>query len=184
MAKENKTVTLTVNSTSKLRFMTDRQNAINDSMENLNKMGARLINIVDGPLQPFGPFGNVYATLTILFEVDTEDPRYQAYIKELEEETQEKQSQNSGGCYVATAIYGSYDCPEVWTLRRYRDYRLAETLPGRLFVALYYSISPTLVKWFGETQWFKKIWKTELDKMVERLNREGIADTPYQDRQW
>ena len=25
------------------------------------------------------------------------------------------------GCYVATAVYGSYDCPEVWTLRRYRD---------------------------------------------------------------
>src|SRR5699024_12626084 len=25
--------------------------------------------------------------------------------------------QSSGGCYVATAVYGSYDCPEVWTLR-------------------------------------------------------------------
>lgn len=24
---------------------------------------------------------------------------------------------NSGGCYVATCVYGSYDCPEVWTLR-------------------------------------------------------------------
>ena len=28
-------------------------------------------------------------------------------------------SSSSGrGCYVATAVYGSYDCPEVWTLRR------------------------------------------------------------------
>ena len=26
-----------------------------------------------------------------------------------------------GGCYVATAVYGSYDCPQVWTLRRVRD---------------------------------------------------------------
>lgn len=26
------------------------------------------------------------------------------------------------GCYVATCVYGSYDCPEVWTLRRFRDY--------------------------------------------------------------
>ena len=25
------------------------------------------------------------------------------------------------GCYVATCVYGSYDCPQVWTLRRYRD---------------------------------------------------------------
>ncbi|MDR0918559.1 MAG: hypothetical protein LBM93_04840 [Oscillospiraceae bacterium] len=34
-------------------------------------------------------------------------------------------SPNSGRCYIATAVYGSYDCPEVWTLRRFRDYILA-----------------------------------------------------------
>ena len=27
-------------------------------------------------------------------------------------------------------IYGSYDCPEVWTLRRYRDKFLSETWYG------------------------------------------------------
>lgn len=91
---------------------------------------------------------------------------------------------DSGGCYVATAVYGSYDCPEVWTLRRYRDYTLAETWYGRAFIHTYYAISPTLVKWFGNTVWFKNMWKPKLDKMVERLNREGVADTPYQDSQW
>lgn len=34
-------------------------------------------------------------------------------------------------CYVATAVYGSYDCPEVWTLRRFRDFALDETWYGR-----------------------------------------------------
>lgn len=33
---------------------------------------------------------------------------------------------NSGGCYVATAVYGSYDCPQVWTLRRFRSFSLAK----------------------------------------------------------
>ena len=42
-------------------------------------------------------------------------------------ETSTPPAGNSGGCYVATAVYGSYDCPEVWTLRRYRDYTLAAT---------------------------------------------------------
>ena len=88
------------------------------------------------------------------------------------------------GCYVATAIYGSYDCPEVWTLRRYRDYTLAKSCLGRLFIFLYYSISPTLVRWFGETQWFKKMWKPKLDRMVAQLKIRGYADTPYQDRNW
>lgn len=43
---------------------------------------------------------------------------------------------NMGGCYVATAVYGSYDCPQVWTLRRFRDYTLAETWYGRAFSVL------------------------------------------------
>lgn len=93
-------------------------------------------------------------------------------------------SQNSGGCYVATAVYGSYDCPQVWTLRRYRDYTLAETWYGRAFIRTYYAISPTLVKWFGHTNWFKKMWKGKLDRMVSGLNAKGVQDTPYQDRNW
>lgn len=87
-----------------------------------------------------------------------------------------------GGCYVATAVYGSYDCPQVWTLRRYRDYTLAETWYGRVFIHIYYAISPTLVKWFGHTEWFKKMWKDMLDRMVVNLNAEGVDNTPYKDR--
>lgn len=94
------------------------------------------------------------------------------------------QASNSGGCYVATAVYGSYDCPQVWTLRRYRDYTLAETWHGRAFIHTYYAISPTLVKWFGNTTWFKKLWRGKLDKMVKRLNNDGVLNTPYEDRNW
>lgn len=91
---------------------------------------------------------------------------------------------SSGGCYVATAVYGSYDCPQVWTLRRYRDYTLAETWYGRAFIHTYYAVSPTLVKWFGDTQWFKNMWKPKLDRMVEDLRAEGVEDTPYEDKAW
>ncbi len=89
-----------------------------------------------------------------------------------------------GGCYVATAVYGSYDCPQVWTLRRYRDYDLAETRRGRAFIKTYYAISPTLVKWFGETEWFKKMWRGKLDSLVRKCQKKGYADTPYSDRVW
>lgn len=92
--------------------------------------------------------------------------------------------QSSGGCYVATAVYGSYDCPQVWTLRRFRDYTLAETWYGRAFIHTYYAISPTLVKWFGHTEWFKKMWKGKLDRMVANLNADGVKDTPYEDKVW
>ena len=54
----------------------------------------------------------------------------------------ERPNTTNNGCYVATAVYGSYDCPQVWTLRRYRDYTLAETWYGRAFIRTYYAISP------------------------------------------
>lgn len=96
----------------------------------------------------------------------------------------ERPNPTSNGCYVATAVYGSYDCPEVWTLRRYRDYDLAETWYGRAFIHTYYAISPTLVKWFGHTAWFKKMWKGKLDRMVKNLQDKGYESTPYEDRNW
>lgn len=99
-------------------------------------------------------------------------------------ETTQTASKSGGGCYVATAVYGSYDCPQVWTLRRFRDNTLAETWYGRAFIHTYYAISPTLVKWFGKTEWFKNLWKPTLDRMVERLNNEGVENTPYSDRNW
>lgn len=88
------------------------------------------------------------------------------------------------GCYIATCVYGSYDCPQVWTLRRYRDYTLSKTLFGRVFVRIYYATSPTLVKWFGTTKWFRRFWRGVLNRWVSVLNNKGVADMPYEDRKW
>ena len=104
------------------------------------------------------------------------------FVKGIEPFNAEKAK--SKGCYVATCVYGSYDCPEVWTLRRFRDNTLGATWYGRLFIYTYYAISPTLVKWFGHTKWFKKMWKGTLDQMVSNLRAKGIEDTPYNDKNW
>jgi len=86
-----------------------------------------------------------------------------------------------GSCYVATAVYGSYDCPQVWTLRRYRDNSMATTWDGRAFVRLYYLISPIVLRVFGRLAWFNCILKKTLDSIVKRLNYKGVPDTPYCD---
>lgn len=85
------------------------------------------------------------------------------------------------GCYVASCVYGSYDCPEVWALRRFRDYTLDTTWYGRAFISTYYAISPTLIKWFGKTKWFNAVCKKPLDRMVKKLLKKGYTDTPYRD---
>lgn len=105
-------------------------------------------------------------------------------VKGVCERCGEKDYDIAQGCYVATAVYGSYDCPEVWTLRRYRDHTLAENRYGRAFIKTYYAISPTLVKWFGNTKWFKRMWRGKLDRMVANLQKSGVESTPYQDKNW
>lgn len=104
-------------------------------------------------------------------------------IKELNPSYEEPEI-NKGGCYVATCIYGSYDCPQVWTLRRYRDYTLSKTWYGRAFIHTYYAVSPTIIKVFGKYRWFKRLWKPKLDKMVTKLQDDGYDSTPYIDKEW
>ena len=119
-----------------------------------------------------------------------EDARHNAQILERElsggnnyssNSDQSTSSKRSGGCYIATAVYGSYDCPQVWTLRRYRDMSLAKNFYGRAFIKIYYALSPTAIKLFGKTKWFQHFWKKKLDRMVYKLNRLGFEDTPYND---
>lgn len=65
---------------------------------------------------------------------------------------------NEGSC-----IYGNHDCPEVWTLRRFRDDVLRKHLWGRAFVRAYYRISSGFVEKYGSANWFRRVWKKFLD---------------------
>lgn len=93
----------------------------------------------------------------------------------------QKSNDKSGGCYVATCVYGSYDCPPVWTLRRFRDNKLSQNIYGRMFIRVYYAVSPKIVKMFGEYGWFHKMWKKSLDRLVSKLQKNGMESTPYED---
>ena len=88
---------------------------------------------------------------------------------------------NRRGCYVATCIYGSYDCPEVWTLRRYRDTKLSKSWFGRLFIQIYYATSPKIVELSGNRKWFNRLLKPILNKLVSKLQNNSVDSSPYSD---
>lgn len=48
------------------------------------------------------------------------------------------------GCFIATACFGNYEAQEVIVLRKFRDEVLIQTLLGRIFIKVYYWISPTI----------------------------------------
>ena len=76
---------------------------------------------------------------------------------------------NTDACYIATCVYGSYDCPEVMVLRRFRDGVLKKNVFGRAFIRCYYAVSPHAVKLFGRYRWFHKFWKNLLDRLIGRI---------------
>ena len=76
---------------------------------------------------------------------------------------------NTDACYIATCVYGSYDCPEVMALRRFRDGRLRKSPLGRCFIRFYYAVSPHVVRLFGRYRWFHKFWKSVLNRLIRRI---------------
>lgn len=92
-----------------------------------------------------------------------------------------KSMQSSNGCYIATCIYGSYDCPQVWVLRRFRDFFLRRFTLGEFFIKYYYRISPMIVDIFGECYLFRFVFRKFLDFMVLWLKNRGYSDKLYND---
>lgn len=74
------------------------------------------------------------------------------------------------GCYIATAVYGSYDATEVLVLRKFRDDILSKHLLGRIFIKIYYTLSPPVAEWLKDAKKVNLLVKNILDKFVHRLS--------------
>jgi hypothetical protein len=74
-------------------------------------------------------------------------------------------------CFIATAVYGSYDAPQVIILRRLRDEKLILSSTGRLFVGAYYRVSPPLAQRLKNSPFFAKPVRYILDKFVAWLDK-------------
>lgn len=74
--------------------------------------------------------------------------------------------EKSGGCYIATAVYGSYEAPEVLILRRFRDKVLLNHGWGRVFVKIYYTLSPPVAKALGNARFINRLVRGMLDRIV------------------
>ena len=79
------------------------------------------------------------------------------------------QAPKKSGCYVATMVYGDYDSHQVMVLRRYRDEVLEKGKLGRLFIRVYYRLSPGFVERFGRFRFVHRVIRYGLDRIVRRL---------------
>lgn len=61
-------------------------------------------------------------------------------------------------CFIATAVYGSPDVPEVLELRNFRDNILLTNKLGQIFVKYYYLYSPYVADYIGKNNFIKIIF--------------------------
>jgi hypothetical protein len=72
-------------------------------------------------------------------------------------------------CYIATAVYGDADAPEVRRLRRWRDERLNTTRLGRRICAFYYAVSPKLAERLPPGGLLSRFIRRVLDRFISLL---------------
>jgi hypothetical protein len=75
----------------------------------------------------------------------------------------------SGGCFIATACYGSYDDSNVLILRNYRDNYLAKNYFGELFIRFYYFISPPIARIISKSEKLKSITRLIIVEPIVNL---------------
>ena len=65
-----------------------------------------------------------------------------------------------GGCFIATAAYGSPDALEVSIFRHFRDDVLLASRAGSSFVQLYYLVSPPLASFIARSRTLRRLVRT------------------------
>lgn len=90
-------------------------------------------------------------------------------------------SENGGGCLIATATYGSELAPQVQQLRELRDNTLLQTESGTNFMnsfnEFYYSFSPGISDYERENPMFREMVKLSLTPMITTLSLMEYADS-------
>ena len=81
----------------------------------------------------------------------------------------------AGGCFIATAAYGSYLHPHVKSLRDFRDRRLVTNRAGRLFVKAYYAVSPPVAGYIRASETRMAVARFALFPVVYGVEHPGMG---------
>jgi len=93
------------------------------------------------------------------------------FVESVKRGDYDKPTKQKSGCYIATAVYGSYECDEVFVLRRFRDDYLANRFLGRWFIQFYYMLSPCLARRLKYDSASSRFIRRLLDKWVQKISK-------------
>ena len=77
---------------------------------------------------------------------------------------------SSGGCFIATAAYGSPLAEHVMVLSAFRDHHLNKSSLGRAFIRFYYRCSPGIARFISHRRGLRKAVRALLMPLVRICN--------------
>ena len=79
-----------------------------------------------------------------------------------------------GGCFIATAAYGSPLAYELDILRAFRDQKMLTSKTGSVFVSIYYKLSPPIASIISQNENLKRFVRRFIDPIVGLLKTRGF----------
>ncbi len=75
----------------------------------------------------------------------------------------------TSGCFVATAAFGTPLAEEINILRQWRDGMLSKSFAGKLFILIYYAVSPSLAAYISNNNRRRAVVRSVLKPLVKYL---------------
>ncbi len=85
-------------------------------------------------------------------------------------EWKESLERRGGGCFIATATFGTPMAYEVNILRKFRDVFLLQNRTGEMFVRLYYKLSPPIAHTIEKSEMLRRVVRILLTPIVKLFN--------------
>ncbi len=85
-------------------------------------------------------------------------------------EWKESLARRGGGCFIATATFGTPMAHEVNILRRFRDNFLLRNRTGEMLVCSYYKLSPPIARAIKKSEMLGRVVRTLLTPIVKLFN--------------
>jgi hypothetical protein len=109
------------------------------------------------------------ATIKGLTDEDKERLRKDKFFSKILSAQSAGGSNSESNCFIATACYGSQDCPEIEVLRKFRDQFLAAKAIGSVMVRLYYAYSPPIASFLSRRVQLRTVIRTSILTPIVRL---------------